>query len=61
MSQQRGTQWCSWLRHCAISWKIAGLIPDGVIGTFHRHTPSGRSMALGLTQPLKEMSTMNVS
>ena len=29
-----GTQWCSWLRHCATSWKVAGSIPDGVIGIF---------------------------
>ena len=32
------TQWYSFLRHCAISWKVLGLIPDGVIGIFHwRH------------------------
>jgi len=37
------------------------LIPDGVIGIFHWHNPSGRTMALGLTQPLTEMSTMNIS
>jgi hypothetical protein len=24
-----------WLRHCATNRKVAGLIPDGVIGTFH--------------------------
>jgi hypothetical protein len=30
-----GTQWCSWLRHCATSQKVAGLIPNGVIGFFH--------------------------
>ena len=24
----------SWLRHCATSWKVAGSIPDGVIGIF---------------------------
>jgi hypothetical protein len=23
------------VRHCATSWKVAGLIPDGVIGFFH--------------------------
>ena len=23
------------LRHCATSWKVAGLIPVGVIGIFH--------------------------
>jgi hypothetical protein len=27
--------WCSWLRHCAANWKVAGLIPDGVNGIFH--------------------------
>jgi hypothetical protein len=37
----------AWLRHCAISWKVVGSIPDGVIGIFHRHNPSGRTMALG--------------
>ena len=31
----RGTRWRSWLRHCAISRKVAGSIPDGVIGIFH--------------------------
>jgi len=35
-------------------------IPDGVIGTFHWHNPSGRTMALGSTQPLTEMSTRNI-
>jgi hypothetical protein len=27
--------WRSWLRHCATSQKVAGSIPDGVIGIFH--------------------------
>ena len=31
----RGTQWPSWLRHCATSRKVAGSIADGVIGIFH--------------------------
>jgi len=35
--------------------------PDGVIGIFHWHNPSGRTMALGLTLPLREMSTRNIS
>jgi hypothetical protein len=30
----RGTQWHSWLRHCATNWNIAGLIPNGVSGIF---------------------------
>jgi len=27
-----GTRWRSWLRHCATSRKVAGSIPDVVIG-----------------------------
>jgi len=55
------SRWRSWFRHCSTSRKVAGSIPDGVIGIFHRHNPSGRTMALGLTQPLTEMSTRNIS
>jgi len=40
---------------------LAGSIPDYVIGIFHWHNPSGRTVALGLTQPLTEMSTRNIS
>ena len=43
-----------------IYWKIAGSIPDGVIGIFHCHNPSCRTMALGWTQPFTEMSTRNI-
>jgi hypothetical protein len=50
-----GTRWRSWLRHYDTSRKIAGSIPDGAIWIFHWHNPSGRTMALGLTQPLTEM------
>jgi len=56
----RGTRWRSWLRHCATSRKVAGSIPDGVSGIFHWHNPSGRTTALGSTQPLTEMSTRNI-
>ena len=56
-----GTLWRSWLRHCATSRKVAGSIPDGVIGIFNWNNPSGRTMALVLTQPLTEMSTRNIS
>jgi hypothetical protein len=41
--------------------KIAGSIPNGIIGTFHSHNPSGHTKALGLTQLLSEMSTRNTS
>ena len=37
--------------------KVPDSIPAGVIGIFH----SGRTMALGSTQPLTEMSTRNIS
>jgi hypothetical protein len=49
-----------WLRHRATNWKVMGSIPDGVIGIFHGYNPSGRTMALGSTQPLTEMSTRNI-
>jgi hypothetical protein len=55
------TQWRSWLRHCATSRKVAGSIPNSHTGIFHWHNPSGRTMALGLTQPLIEVSTRNIS
>jgi hypothetical protein len=52
----------SWLRHSATNHqKVAGSIPDGIIGIFHWHNTSGRTMALELTQPLTEMSTRNIS
>ena len=35
-----GIRWRSWLRHYATSRKVAGSIPDGVIGNFHWHNPS---------------------
>ena len=35
-------------------------IPGGDIGTFHWHNPFSRTMALGLTQPLTEMSNRNI-
>jgi hypothetical protein len=53
------TRWCSWLRHCDTSRKIAGSIPDGVIGIFQRINHSDRTVALGLAQPLTEMSTID--
>ena len=50
-----------WLRCCATNRKVAGSIPDGVIGIFHWHNPSDRTEALGSTQPLTEMSTRRIS
>jgi hypothetical protein len=48
------------VRHYATSRKVTGSIPDDVIGFFNRPNPSSRTMALGSTQPLTEMSTRNL-
>jgi hypothetical protein len=47
-------------RHCATSREVAGSIPDGDIGIYHWHNPSGRTMFLGSTQPLTQMSTRDI-
>jgi hypothetical protein len=48
----------SWLRHYATSRKVAGSTPDKVIGfLFNVTNHSRRTMALGFTQPLTELST----
>ena len=44
--------------YCAISRKVAGSILDGVIEII---SPFGRTMILGSTHPLREMSTRNIS
>ena len=41
-----------WLRCCATNRKVAGSIRDGIIGIFHSHNPSDRTMALRSNQPL---------
>jgi hypothetical protein len=46
--------------HYATSRKVAGSIFDEVIGFFNRPNLSRRTMALGSTQPLTEMSTRNL-
>ena len=55
-----GTAVTQRLRCCAINLKVAGSIPDVVIGIFHRHNPSHRTTALGSNQPLTEMSTGSI-
>jgi hypothetical protein len=42
-------------------WNVTGSIPDSVTGIFHWHNRFGRTVALGSTQPLTEMSTRNLS
>jgi hypothetical protein len=49
------------LRHCATNPKVAGSIPDSVVGIFYWHNPSGRTMSLESTQSLTDMSTRNIS
>ena len=56
-----GTAVAQWLRCYATNHKVAGSIPDGVIGIFHWHNPSDRTTALGSTQPLTKMSTRSIS
>jgi len=55
------TRWHSWLMYHATSRKVKDSIPSGVIRVFRWHSPSGRTMAMGSTQPLTEMSTRNSS
>ena len=49
--KQREEKW----RHCPTSRKVAGSIPDDVTGILHSHNPSGRTVALGSTQPLSPL------
>jgi hypothetical protein len=50
----------SWLRHYATSREVMGSSPDEV-DFFNLPNPSSRTMALGPTQPLTEMSTRKSS
>jgi hypothetical protein len=56
-----GTAVAQWLRFCTTHRKVAGSIPDGVIGFFRWHNSSDHTMALGSTQSLTEMSTRSIS
>jgi len=38
--------WCTYLRHCTTSRKVAGCIPNWSIAILHCLHPSGRTMAL---------------
>jgi hypothetical protein len=53
--------WCSWLRYCATSGKVAGSMPYDIAGIFHWCNPSGHSVAMGLTRLFTELSSMNIS
>jgi len=54
MYEEWGTRWRIWLRYCATSRKVVGLIPHGVIDLI---LPA----ALESTQVLTKMSTSNIS
>ena len=58
---KEGTVVAQWLRCCATNRKVAGSIPDGVIGIFHWHNPPDLTMVLRSTQSLTEMSTRRIS
>jgi hypothetical protein len=58
--RNRVTRWRSWLRYYATRRKVAGSGPDEVIGFSNWPNPSSRTMALWSTQPLTEMSTINL-
>jgi hypothetical protein len=49
----------TWLRYYATSWKVAGSSPDEVDFS-NLPNPSSRTMALGSTQLLTEMSTRDL-
>jgi hypothetical protein len=46
--------------HYATSWKVAGSIPEKVIGYFNWYNSCSRTMALGSAKHLTEMSTRNL-
>ena len=58
---ETGRAVANWLRHYATNRQVAGSVPNGVIGIFQWHNPSGRTMALGSIQPVTEMRTKCIS
>jgi hypothetical protein len=49
------------MMHYVTSRKVAGSIPEELTAIFNWYILSSRTMALGLTRPLTEMSTVNLS
>ena len=56
-----GTRWRSWSRRCTANRKVAGSIPNGVIGILRWLNPSGRSRAPWSTQPIAEKSIRDLT
>jgi hypothetical protein len=56
-----GTAVAQWLRYCATDQRVADSIPDAVMEFSIDINPSDRTMALGSTQSLTEMSTRSIS
>jgi hypothetical protein len=56
-----GTAVAQRLRYCATNQKVAGSIPDGVMEFFIDINHPDRTMALGSSHPLTEMSTGSIS
>jgi hypothetical protein len=56
----QGIAVAQWLRDCTTNQKVAGSIPDGVMEFFIDINPSDSTMALGLTEPLTEVSTRSI-
>jgi len=48
-------------RVCTTNRKVAASIPEGNIGIFHWHNPSGHTVPLCSIQLLTGMSTKNIS
>jgi hypothetical protein len=61
LPKEWGTQQHSWLRQCTTIQKVMGSNPDGVNGIFQWLNPSGRTVALGSSQPLTGMSIRGIS
>jgi len=56
-----GKRKVQWLRCCATNQKVAGSIPDGVIGIFHWHNPSDSTMATSISQGVKSCRCVSVT
>jgi hypothetical protein len=58
-NDSQGTPHLSWLRHCATTLKVAGLIRDKFIGFFNLPNPSSGAMVMKSIRRLTEMIARN--